>query len=66
MLPPGNLPNLGIQPKSPESPVLAGGFFTTTDLDSAECQMKSPCLQKGEAGVAWNKEYRGFWETCDR
>ena len=27
--PPGVLPNLGIKPKSPMSPALAGGFFTT-------------------------------------
>ena len=27
--PPGDLPNPGIQPESPESPALAGRFFTT-------------------------------------
>ena len=27
--PPGNLPNPGIKPKSPESPAFAGGFFST-------------------------------------
>ena len=27
--PPGDLPDLGIEPKSPVSPALAGGFFTT-------------------------------------
>ena len=27
--PPGDLPDVGIEPKSPEVPVLAGGFFTT-------------------------------------
>ena len=26
--PPGTLPDLGIEPMSPESPALAGGFFT--------------------------------------
>ena len=26
---PGNLPNTGIEPTSPESPALAGRFFTT-------------------------------------
>ena len=26
---PGNLPNPGIEPRSPASPALAGGFFTT-------------------------------------
>ena len=26
---PGDLPNPGIEPKSPESPALAGRFFTT-------------------------------------
>ena len=28
--PPGDLPNPGIEPKSPVSPALAGGFFTTS------------------------------------
>ena len=28
-LPPGNLPDPGIKPKSPKSPALVGGFFTT-------------------------------------
>ena len=27
--PPGNLPDPGTEPTSPESPALAGGFFTT-------------------------------------
>ena len=27
--PPGDLPNPGIEPASPESPTWAGGFFTT-------------------------------------
>ena len=27
--PPGDLPNAGIEPESPASPALAGGFFTT-------------------------------------
>ena len=28
--PPGDLPDPGIEPVSPESPALAGGFFTTS------------------------------------
>ena len=28
-LPPGNLPDPGVEPMSPASPALAGGFFTT-------------------------------------
>ena len=28
--PPGDLPNPGIKPASPETPALAGGFFTTS------------------------------------
>ena len=31
--PPGYLPNPGIEPKSPISPVLAGRFFTTAPLE---------------------------------
>ena len=30
--PPGDLPNSGIQPAFPMSPVLAGGFFTTSTI----------------------------------
>ena len=30
--PPGDLPDPGIKPKSPASPVLAGRFFTTEPL----------------------------------
>ena len=30
--PPGDLPDLGIEPKSPASPALGGGFFTTETL----------------------------------
>ena len=29
---PGDLPNPGIEPKSPVSPALAGGFFTTSTI----------------------------------
>ena len=32
-LPPGGLPNLGIKPPTPESPSLAGVFFTTKPLE---------------------------------
>ena len=31
--PPGDLPNPGTEPESPVSPALAGGFFTTEQLD---------------------------------
>ena len=38
---PRNLPNPGIQPASPMSPALAGGFFTTStaweDHEEIEC-----------------------------
>ena len=30
--PPGDLPDPGIEPESPESPALAGGFFMTESL----------------------------------
>ena len=36
-LPPGDRPELGIEPMSPESLVLAGGFFTTEHLGSPLC-----------------------------
>ena len=31
-LPPGDLPNPGIEPSTPTSPALAGGFFTTSAI----------------------------------
>ena len=31
--PPGDLPNPGIEPMSPASPALAGGFFTSLPLE---------------------------------
>ena len=34
-LPPGDLPNSGIQPTSLTSPALAGGFFTTSATKEA-------------------------------
>ena len=37
--PPGDLPNPGIKPASPESPVLAGGFFTTSITISTQCNI---------------------------
>ena len=38
--PPGNLPNPGIEPSFPESPVLAGRFFTTEPPGEAPVQIK--------------------------
>ena len=36
--PPGNLPDPGIEPLSPVSPALAGGFFTTSTTREAPIQ----------------------------
>ena len=33
--PPGDLPNPGVEPASPVSPALAGGFFTASAITSA-------------------------------
>ena len=35
--PPGDLPDPGIKPSSLTSPVLAGGFFTTSTMLSSKC-----------------------------
>ena len=35
--PPGDLPNPGIEPTSPASPVLADGFFTTVPPGKHSC-----------------------------
>ena len=41
--PPGDLPDPGIEPMSPTSPVLAGGFFTTNA--TWEALLTSQCPQ---------------------
>ena len=52
--PPGDLPDLGIEPTSPASPVLAGGFFTAEPPGKPpnhSClSVKSPCFQKYPVG----------------
>ena len=40
--PPGDLPNLGIEPASLMSPALAGGFFTTST--TWEAQLYTPII----------------------
>ena len=40
--PPGNLPNLGIEPTSPISPALAGRFLTTrANWEASVCEQAS-------------------------
>ena len=46
-LPPEGLPDPGIEPMSPASPVLAGGFFTTEPL-------RKPYQVDGEYYIAWS------------
>ena len=50
---PGGLPDPGIKPKSPVSPALAGGFFTTWE---AVLVKDLENLQKGDKGkeAFWN------------
>ena len=51
---PWDLPDLGIEPTSPASPVLAGGFFTAEPPGKPpnhSClSVKSPCFQKYPVG----------------
>ena len=46
--PPGDLLDPGIEPKSPTSPVLAGGFFTTVEASIQQLDLnlfaRSPTL----------------------
>ena len=52
--PPGDLPAPGIEPKSPMSPAMAGGFFTTRAIWEApdfNCGFRTSCvLTPGRAG----------------
>jgi len=41
--PPGDLPNPGIEPISPVSPALAGGFFTTSATWEAHVCVLTSC-----------------------
>ena len=41
-LPPGDLPDPGTEPRSLESPALAGGFFTTEPLGKPSFKVSSP------------------------
>ena len=45
--PPGDLPNRGIKPTSPVSPVLTGGFFTT--VPSGKPLVPSKILKNNDA-----------------
>jgi len=40
--PPGNLPDPGIEPVSPVSPPMAGGFFTTSAIWEARQNFSKP------------------------
>ena len=58
--PPGNLPNLGIEPASLLSPALAGGFFTT----STTCEAHSHLVSLAQ--LFWSKFSHSFptlWST---
>ena len=51
--PPGDIPNSGIEPTSPASPALAGGFFTTAppwkpskSVEHARCNRKRKNLER--------------------
>jgi len=48
--PPGDLPNPGIEPISPVSPALAGGFFTTSATWEAHVCVLTSCT------FSWEKE----------
>ena len=42
--PPGDLPDLGIEPASPECPPVAGGFFTTAPPGKLPYNVRTQCL----------------------
>ena len=53
---PGDLPDSGIKPTSPESPALAGGFFTTHHLGSLAGHSKCvlPRCSAGQSDWGFN------------
>ena len=57
--PPGDLPDPGIKPRSPKSPTLAGGFFTTEppgkpQSDSESLSIVSHSLRPHGLSSPWN------------
>ena len=48
-LSPGGLPNLEIEPTSPRSPTLAGGFFTTSTTWEAPMPSLIPAIHQVES-----------------
>ena len=70
-LPPGNLPDPGIEPTSLMSPALANGFFTTNASYEALSQhMRSEILQEHKISPYfqkfWGRESdRQSWLLCD-
>ena len=57
--PPGDLPDPGMEPPSPASPSLAGGFFTTEPL--AKPHLQSPLFHLGDINILdhENSEFKG-------
>ena len=49
--PPGDLPDPGIEPKSPAAPALAGGFFTTKPPGKAVHGLHGPWNSPGQKTV---------------
>ena len=55
--PPGDLPNPGIEPESPVSPALAGGFFTTGPSEKPKCFLNHSEIKNLKATVHLNMVY---------
>ena len=51
-LPPGDLPNLGTEPRALKSPALTGGFFTTSSTWEAPL-LKGKCFKSTSEILKW-------------
>ena len=62
--PPGDLPNPGIEHKSPVSPALTGGFFTTDAPREAHICTVSVCTY-ADGGISFSHKKEGSSIMCD-
>ena len=63
-LPPGDLPNPGIEPMALKSPALANGFFTTRTTREAWLSPNQPVKRESLPRLSFHLTYQGvlWWE----
>ena len=62
---PADLPDPGIEPVSPASPALAGGFFTTEPLGRPNVSYPEPPILVYSHLLSLSSVCLSFWAPCD-